>query len=170
MKYKLFYSKKKKYRILIFMLFLILLFHNHNAIINTFTKFKNTSSQNLNSSEQNNLDFINKKLTTNKNKILYVSRHDGTIGNFEYISKNLGFNITILRPDYRYGGYPECYYKDKCCSFVKEKCSEFDYIIICDTIPDSVVFLINKCNKKIILEITNRFDFGIRDKNFYKIF
>ena len=104
-----------------------------------------------------------------KNKILYVSRHDGTIANFDYIAKHLGFNITLLRPDYEYGGYPKCYYNDKCSSFVKEKCSEFDYIIICDTIPDSIVFLINKCNKKIILEITNRFDFGIKDKIFYKI-
>ena len=105
-----------------------------------------------------------------RNKILYISRHDGTIANFDYIAKHLGFNITLLRPDYKYGGYPECYCKDKCSSFVKEKCYEFDYIIICDTIPDSFVFLINKCNKKIILEITNRFDFGIKDKNYYKIF
>ena len=169
MKNKLFYKRKKKCRIIILILFLFLLFHNHNVIINTLTKFKNASSQNLNSSEQNNLGFINKKLSTNKNKILYVSRHDGTIANFKYIAKNLGFNITILRPDYRYGGYPECYYKDKCNSFVKEKCSEFDYIIICDTIPDSYVFLINKCNKKIILEITNRFDFCKGDKDYYKL-
>ena len=76
-------------------------------------------------------------------------------------------------PKYSYGGRPNCYYKDKCRSFVKVKCSEFDYIIISDVIPDSYIFLINKCNKKIILEITNRFDYLIQTKtktNYYNIF
>ena len=170
MKNKLNFGLKKKCYTIILIIFLIIFFHNHNAIINIFTKIKRTFNINLNPLELNKEGFNNKKFTTKKKKILYVSRHDGTIANFDYIAKHLGFNITLLRPNYEYGGYPECYNIDKCSSFVKEKCSEFDYIIICDTIPDSVVFLINKCNKKIILEITNRFDFGIRDKNFYKIF
>ena len=55
--------------------------------------------------------------------------------------------------------------------FVKVKCFEFDYIIISDIIYDSYIFLINKCNKKIILEITNRFDTLVQKKtNYYNIF
>jgi hypothetical protein len=149
---------------------LIILFHKHSVIIDIFTIIKKAFNLNLNPVEPNKLDFNHKKLMVKKNKILYVSRHDGTIANFDFIAKHLGFNTTILRPDFKYGGYPECYYNDKCISFVKEKCSEFDYIVICDTIPDGFVFLINECNKKIILEITNRFDYGIKYKNYYKIF
>ena len=170
MKNKLNFGLKKKSCIIILTIFLVILIHNHNALINIFAKFKKTFNLNLNPVEPNKLGFNNKKIMEKKNKILYVSRHGGTVSNFDYIAKHLGFNITLFIPDYEYGGYPECYYNDKCSSFVKEKCSEFDYIIICDTIPDSLVFLINKCDKKIVLEITNRFDFRIRDKNFYKIF
>ena len=169
MKNKLNFWLKIKGCIIIIILSCIIFFNNHYALINIFTKFKQAFNLNLNLDESNKEGFNNKKFMTPKNKILYVSRHDGTIANFDYIAKHLGFNITLLRPDYEYGGYPKCYNNDKCISFVKEKCSEFDYIIICDTIPDSIVFLINKCNKRIILEITNRFDFGIKDKNFYKI-
>ena len=169
MKNKLNFGLKQKCSVIIVIIFLIILFHNHNIIIKIFTKLKQAFNLNLNPVEPNKLGFNNKNLMPKKKKILYVSRHDGTISNFDYIGTHLGFSITLLRPDYEYGYYPKCYYNDKCSSFVKEKCSEFDFIIICDTIPDSIVFLINKCNKKIILEITNRFDYGIRDKNFYKI-
>ena len=111
----------------------------------------------------------NNKLVLKHNKILYVSRHEGTFSNFCYIAKYLGFNVTSLIPNYSYSGRPDCYYKDKCRSFVKVKCSEFDYIIISDIIPDSYIFLINKCNKKIILEITNRFDWNNQKTIYYYI-
>ena len=111
-----------------------------------------------------------KSLYSNGKKILYISRHGGTISNFCYIATNLGFNITVLEPIYNYQRKPNCYYtRNKCKSFVKSKCFEFDYIIISDIIPDSYIFLINKCDTKIILEITNRFDFGVPkfEKNIY---
>ena len=107
---------------------------------------------------------------SNGKNILYISRHGGTISNFFYIATNLGFNITVLEPIYNFKRKPNCYYtRNKCKSFVKSKCFEFDYIIISDIIPDSYIFLINKCDKKIILEITNRFDFGVPkfEKNIY---
>ena len=111
-----------------------------------------------------------KSLYSNGKKILYISRHGGTISNFCYIATNLWFNITVLKPIYFYKRKPNCYYtRNKCKYFVKSKCSEFDYIIISDIIPDSYIFLINKCDTKIILEITNRFDYGVPkfEKNLY---
>ena len=111
-----------------------------------------------------------KSLYSNGKKILYISRHGGTISNFCYVATNLGFNITVLKPIYFYKRKPNCYYtRNKCKYFVKSKCSEFDYIIISDIIPDSYIFLINKCDTKIILEITNRFDYGVPkfEKNLY---
>ena len=97
-----------------------------------------------------------------KRKILYISRHEGTISNFCYVSEILGFDIMVLNPIYPHGERPKCYYrKDKCQYFVKSICFEFEYIIISDIIPDSYIFLINQCDAKIILEITNRFDWSI---------
>lgn len=154
----------KKYYIIILIIFFNMMYDNQNNNNNSrsYSQFQNFV--NLNPVEKN-------KLVLNHKKILYVSRHEGTFANFYYIAKFLGFNATSLIPQYSYGGTPNCYYKDKCRSFVKVKCSEFDYIIISDIIPDSYIFLINKCNKKIILEITNRFDWEIQTiKNYYNIF
>ena len=149
----------KKY-IIILILFIISIYDNQiSSNSNSYSQLK--INININPIESNKLGF-------NGNKILYVSRHEGTFTNFCYIAEHLGFNVTSLLPNYSYTGKPDCYYKDKCQSFVKSKCSEFDYIIISDVIPDSYIFLINKCNKKIILEITNRFDWLMTNKNYYK--
>ena len=157
------FNINKKYYIIILIIFFFLIFDNqNNDNSSSYSHF--IKNANLNPVENN-------KLVLKHNKILYVSRHEGTFANFCYIAKYLGFNATSLIPKYSYGGRPNCYYKDKCRSFVKVKCSEFDYIIISDVIPDSYIFLINKCNKKIILEITNRFDWEIQTKaNYYNIF
>jgi len=150
----------KKYIILIFFFFLIYESQDNN----------NSSSYSQFIKNVNLIPVKNNKLVLKHNKILYVSRHEGTFANFCYIAKYLGFNSTSLIPKYSYTGRPNCYYRDKCRSFVKAKCSEFDYIIISDIIPDSYIFLINKCNKKIILEITNRFDWDVQKRNYYKFF
>ena len=150
----------KKYIILIIFFFLIYESQDNN----------NSSSYSQFIKNVNLIPVKNNKLVLKHNKILYVSRHEGTFANFCYIAKYLGFNSTSLIPKYSYTGRPNCYYRDKCRSFVKAKCSEFDYIIISDIIPDSYIFLINKCNKKIILEITNRFDWDVQKRNYYKFF
>ena len=153
---------EKKIYIIILIIFLIFVDDNqNNNNSSSYSKF--IENDYLNPIEKNKLDF-------NGKKILYISRHEGTFANFCYIANKLGFSITSLKPNYSYTGRPDCYYKNKCRSFVKFKCSEFDYIIISDVIPDSYIFLINKCNKKIILEITNRFDLLVIDINYYKIF
>jgi len=63
--------------------------------------------------------------------------------------------------------------EDKCKNFVNKICSQYDFVIVSDIIPDSYIFLINECQTKIILEITNRFDVLIDEKNkidFYEQF
>lgn len=154
----------KKYYIIILLILFILMYDNNYNNNNSSSYSQFIKNVNLNPVENNKLVLKNKK-------ILYVSRHEGTFSNFCYIAKYLGFNVTSLIPKYSYSGRPNCFYKDKCRSFVKVKCSEFDYIIISDIIPDSYIFLINKCNKKIILEITNRFDWDVKAKtNYYNFF
>jgi len=54
--------------------------------------------------------------------------------------------------------------EDRCKKFVNNICTQSDYVIISDIIPDSYIFLTNECHSKIILEITNRFDLMV-DKN-----
>eukprot|EP00833_Pecoramyces_ruminatium_P014643 jgi/Orpsp1_1/1188675/evm.model.d7180000066450.1 len=88
-------------------------------------------------------------------EILYISRHDGTISNFNYIAEQLNFNITTLYPNYKIGKKPDCYNEDKCKSFVDLVCSQYDYIVISDIIPDSYIYFTNECNAKVVLEITN---------------
>lgn len=160
------FNSRKKYKfkniICILLLFIILLNNNQ------YDMNKDTSYSQLNI--DNNLNPV---IRRKGKRILYVSRHEGTFANILYIAEHLGFNVTSLQPNYSYTGRPNCYYKDKCQFFVKSKCSEYDYIIISDVIPDSYIFLINKCKAKIILEITNRFDWVVPDKkkkNYYQTF
>jgi len=103
-------------------------------------------------------------------KIVYISRHGGTISNFDYIAKQLNLNITILKPNYDRGKKPSCYDVDKCKSYVDLICSKYEYIIISDIIPDSYIFFTNECKAKVVLEITNRYDVFISndDRQDYK--
>ncbi|ORY85804.1 hypothetical protein LY90DRAFT_374706 [Neocallimastix californiae] len=97
--------------------------------------------------------------------ILYVSRHDGTISNFVNIAQRLSFNVTLMRPPYGFEKRPYCFEKDKCQSFVELICSQYDYIVISDIIPDSYIYFTNPCSAKVVLEITNRFDIFVKEEN-----
>ncbi|KAG4090990.1 hypothetical protein H8356DRAFT_1052285 [Neocallimastix lanati (nom. inval.)] len=138
-------------------------------------------NNNSNNSEINKDNFLNKiniNKSINKDKsfnksIIYFSRHDGTIGNFKTIGELLNFNVTVISPSYRFQDRPKCFLEDKCKNFVNKICSQYDFVIVSDIIPDSYIFLINECQTKIILEITNRFDVLIDEKNkidFYEQF
>jgi hypothetical protein len=138
-------------------------------------------NNNSNNSEINKDNFLNKiniNQSINKDKsfnksIIYFSRHDGTIGNFKTIGELLNFNVTVISPSYRFQDRPKCFLEDKCKNFVNKICSQYDFVIVSDIIPDSYIFLINECQTKIILEITNRFDVLIDEKNkidFYEQF
>ncbi|ORX45829.1 hypothetical protein BCR32DRAFT_251894 [Anaeromyces robustus] len=129
-------------------LFFLILFkinHSNNSEINK-DKFLNKININKN---------INKNKSFNKS-IFYISRHDGTIANFKTIGELLNFNVTSITPSYKFEERPKCFMEDKCKKFVKNICSQSDYVIISDIIPDSYIFLTNECHSKIVLEITNR--------------
>eukprot|EP00833_Pecoramyces_ruminatium_P005402 jgi/Orpsp1_1/1179434/evm.model.c7180000069336.1 len=113
------------------------------------------------------LDYDYFKTTNNQTdtKIVYISRHGGTISNFNYIAKQLNLNITILKPNYDRGKKPSCYDVDKCKSYVDLICSKYEYIIISDIIPDSYIFFTNECKAKVVLEITNRYDVFVSNEN-----
>ncbi|KAL6611702.1 hypothetical protein U3516DRAFT_633682 [Neocallimastix sp. 'constans'] len=100
-------------------------------------------------------------------KILYFSRHEGTIANFSTIAKLLSFEVTVLEPWYSFEERPECFEEDKCKSYVEDMCGKYDYIVVSDIIPDSYIYLINadSCGAKIVLEITNRFDLFVKEEN-----
>eukprot|EP00833_Pecoramyces_ruminatium_P001346 jgi/Orpsp1_1/1175378/evm.model.c7180000053628.1 len=107
----------------------------------------------------NKISFANDRKIANRikfnNEVLYVSRHDGTISNFSNIAERLSLNVTVFEPSYDFEERPHCYEKDKCKSFVELMCSNFDYIVISDIIPDSYIYFTNECKAKVILEITN---------------
>jgi len=72
----------------------------------------------------------------------------------------------ILYKKYRFQDRPKCFLEDKCKNFVNKICSQYDFVIVSDIIPDSYIFLINECQTKIILEITNRY---VNLRNFFLI-
>jgi hypothetical protein len=54
---------------------------------------------------------------------------------------------------------------------VEALCDAYDFIVCSDTIPDSRLWLTPWCRTKVVLEITNRFDYGIPGaefRNYYK--
>jgi len=140
--------------IIIFSIFFITLFYSTN-----FIELNNN----------NIISTVNNKFTTEKSEfnrnILYVSRHDGTISNFVNIAQRLSFNVTLMEPPYDFEERPYCFKKDKCKSFVEMICSQYDYIVVSDIIPDSYIYFTNPCNAKLVLEITNRFDIFVKEEN-----
>jgi len=74
--------------------------------------------------------------------------------------------MVINNKKYGFEKRPYCFEKDKCQSFVELICSQYDYIVISDIIPDSYIYFTNPCSAKVVLEITNRYDLSIN--MFYK--
>jgi len=70
-----------------------------------------------------------------------------------------------MSPPYGFEERPYCFKKDKCKSFVEMICSQYDYIVVSDIIPDSYIYFTNPCNAKLVLEITNRFDIFVKKEN-----
>ncbi|KAJ3042948.1 hypothetical protein HDV00_006255 [Rhizophlyctis rosea] len=108
-----------------------------------------------------------------KSRVLYYSRHDGTISDFEYISKQIGIEVTVIKPGTNYGEWNDCLYKDDCAGrFLKALCSAYDYIVVGDIIPDGRPFLHDKCLQgtrvKIVLQATNRFDLAAPEAEEFK--
>jgi len=68
------FSLKKKFWVIIIIIFLIILFHKHSVIIDIFTIIKKAFNLNLNPVEPNKLDFNHKKLM--EKKIKFYMFHD----------------------------------------------------------------------------------------------
>ncbi|ORX86115.1 hypothetical protein BCR32DRAFT_290232 [Anaeromyces robustus] len=125
----------------------------------------------------NDDDFIYLKQKTQNVPILYISRHEGTISNFQYISDTLNWNLTVHSPEsnsLQWSKLQTCLMEGSCESKYQQFCDEYEYIIISDIMLDVVPFLkAPYCKAKIITEITNRFDVFLKDDykiEFHKLF
>jgi hypothetical protein len=142
-----------------------------NVEANGENKNKSNNEENKIKDIINNIDFniepADNRVHYLNTKVLYFSRHEGTIANFSTIARLLSFDVTVIEPWYSFEQRPECFKQDKCKSYVERMCDQYDYIVIGDIIPDSYIYLTNPCNAKIILEITNRFDLFVTDENIH---
>lgn len=113
------------------------------------------------------------ELRRNSTAVLYVSYHIGTWTNIDAIAEANGWELYHLRPPHGYQvsqavadkAWKE-YYED----FLTKENHRFSYIIVSDTIPTCLGFAdyIRK-NKdiKLILQVTNYFDFGNSGNSWY---
>jgi len=161
-------------------------------------KYVKNDYESLRNNRFNNVNFQNSKVQTDNSDtkyilsdsefsslfhksmntpLLYISRHEGTISNFKYISDYLNWNLTVFSPESSSKQWDEllsCLMKNNCGSKYEKFCREYNYIVISDIMLDVVPFLkIQNCKAKIITEITNRFDVFLKDNykmEFHKLF
>ncbi|KAL6628090.1 hypothetical protein LY90DRAFT_666811 [Neocallimastix californiae] len=161
-----------------------------NYVANDYNSYRNGRYNNINTqstkihTKNSNTKYIlndsefSKLLTKSLNtSILYISRHEGTISNFKYISEYLRWNLTIYSPEssgMQWSELQSCLMDNNCESKYERFCREYEYIIISDIMFDVVPFLkVSTCKAKIITEITNRFDVFLKDDyktEFHKLF
>ncbi|KAJ1556280.1 hypothetical protein HK405_003456 [Cladochytrium tenue] len=109
--------------------------------------------------------------TRRAGRIAYLNRHVGTRANMNWIMRELGLNITHLDPDdldFHYGMTALESARHRQSGAIAALCHQYDVIIVGDTIPDgralldAVLLDDPACAAThLVLEITNRFDFGI---------
>ena len=92
--------------------------------------------------------------------ILYISRHNGTIDDMSYVASSLNMSITCQLPTHKYGDVNRFMMTKESLMYKNIICESFDFIIVGDTNPDGIEFLVdvNKCRSTIIIHTTNRFD------------
>ncbi|KAJ3385929.1 hypothetical protein HDU80_000530, partial [Chytriomyces hyalinus] len=110
-------------------------------------------------------------------RILYYNRHSACHNNMAHITSRLGLNFTRLKPGFLGDlGMREHRANDIINDgFVQIVCASADVIIISDTLPDARPLLqsllrqnpADRCSSHIIVELTNRFDWGIADFDEY---
>lgn len=97
--------------------------------------------------------------------VLYYSRHQGTMDDFTYFASHLkGMRLFFsLSPQYHsdYGMSADRARELVSDGYAQRVCKEFDTIIISDTIPDARPFMNIADNCSLVLQVTNRFDFGL---------
>jgi len=173
---------------------LIVEISSNNYVSSDFSKYRSSHYDNVDYSDYyydnlkdksdinekfilNDVDFNNLKQKTINIPILFVSRHEGTISNFKYISNILNWNLTVYSPESNSKQWSElqtCLMNDSCESKYQQFCDEYKYIVVSDIMLDVVPFLKTPyCKAKIITEITNRFDVFLKDDyktEFHKLF
>ncbi|KAJ3076734.1 hypothetical protein HDU98_000614 [Podochytrium sp. JEL0797] len=112
-----------------------------------------------------------------KPRILYYNRHSACTNNMAYVTSRLGLNFTQMRPGFLGDlGMREHRANDLINDgFVKAICQGADIIIVSDTLPDARPLLQSllrknpseRCEANIVVELTNRFDWGVADFDEY---
>ncbi|KAJ1543357.1 hypothetical protein HK405_009350, partial [Cladochytrium tenue] len=118
------------------------------------------------------------RATARGGRIGYLNRHGGTRQNMRWIMRELGLNISHVNPDdlgFKYGMSGEQAAAHREAGTIASLCAQFDVLIVGDTIPDArgVLEAIRDedpwcAATHLVLEITNRFDFGVSDGNEYR--
>lgn len=100
--------------------------------------------------------------------VLYFSRHFGTVQDFGYVARSLGLNWAHLTADQTcYDYYSGVEKAEECYEKIKYICDVFDVIFIADINPDGFPLLKYGCRSWIVFQMTNRFDWDVRDKDMY---
>ena len=108
-------------------------------------------------------------------KILHITNHEGTTKNIQSVFDQLNMNHSLTTEKWSYGYYVDKNKADDIAKIYETKIGEYDLIIFTDTSMVARPFLqnIDKHNAKIIIYITNRFDWGIFssvDKEYYDLY
>ncbi|KAJ3086077.1 hypothetical protein HK100_008823, partial [Physocladia obscura] len=109
--------------------------------------------------------------------VLYYNTHGGCAQNMKGVMRSLGVRVDHFNPQ-QVSGYGMNAHRAKALidqGHVDYVCSKYDIIILGDTIPHGRAILeslllpnpSNQCRSKIVVEMTNRFDWDITDKSAY---
>jgi len=107
----------------------------------------------------------------NPARILFFSRHEGTIGDFRAAMSQFGVNFTVfqIKDLWDYGMNRQTARTHS--SLAKDLCEAYDVIFVCDTIVDGRPFMVSldDCKRtKIVFLVTNRFNWLIKDHSEYE--
>ncbi|KAJ3400521.1 hypothetical protein HDU80_006872 [Chytriomyces hyalinus] len=105
-------------------------------------------------------------------RILYYNTHAGTNANMEYIMGRLGLKLSHFNPDKVDGAWEMKHERAQelvSQRFAANTCKNYDIVIISDTLPHGRALILSllskakheKCQAQIIVELTNRFDWGL---------
>jgi hypothetical protein len=96
-------------------------------------------------------------------KILHITYHHGCQMQLDFVAKSLGYEITTQNPNWNYNiGHQRA---EEIWNKHKEYYSQFDVIITSDTTPLSRIFLQNNYTGKLIIWVSNRFDYCDESSN-----
>lgn len=91
-------------------------------------------------------------------KILHITYHNGCTMNINFIAQHLGYDITLQKADWNYNiGHQRA---EELWNKYKDFYNQFDLIITSDTTPLSRIFLQNNFIGKLIIWVSNRFDYS----------